>query len=90
MKKFETNPNFVPINSFYLLSDEEALKSDLAKLIFVWGKVQERYEGEDGIERYKWNTIYVEVEVVQGLPYGKCKALIMGEEVLEKFYSKLN
>lgn len=89
MENFETNPNFVPIYSFYLLSDEEALRSDLAKLIFVWGKVQERYEGEDGIEHYKWNTIYVEVEVVQGQPYGKCKALTMGAEVLEKYYSKL-
>lgn len=89
MENFETNPNFVPIYSFYLLSDEEALRSDLAKRIFVWGKVQERYEGEDGIEHYKWNTIYVEVEVVQGQPYGKCKALTMGAEVLEKYYSKL-
>lgn len=84
-----TNPNFVRIDSFYALSDEEALKSDLPKLIFVLGKVQDCCEAEDKMMRYKWNAVYVEVEFVNKQPYGKCNTLTMGIEELNKFYSKL-
>ena len=90
MEKFETTTNFVPINSFYLLSDEEALKSDLAKLIFVWGKFQECHKGEDKIMHYIWSAVYVEVEVINGWPYSKShNTRTMDIEVLNKFYSEL-
>ena len=89
MEDLISNPNFVLIDSFYALSDEEALKSDLPKLIFVLGKVQDCCEAEDKMMHYKWNAVYVEVELVNKRQYGKCNTLTMGIEELNKFYSKL-
>ena len=90
MGDFVNKPNFVRIDSFYVLSDEEALKSDLPKLIFVLGKVQEFCEAEDKMMHSKWDAVYVEVEFVNEQLYGKCNTLTMDIEALNMFYSKLN
>lgn len=82
--------DFVLINSFYVLSDEEALKTNLPKHIFVFGRFQEPYQGEDNLTHYRWVVVYVEVVTIAGKRYGKCGARCMGYEELTRVYSESN
>lgn len=80
--------NSVSIDSYYVLSDDEAKKARLPRLIYVYKKFEERYVGEDKLEHSKWLIKYDEVVIENGERIHKSMQTPMDFDAFNNYYSR--